>query len=106
MGRKLALGLGALFGLSLVAKTERKERKKREEEQTRAIEAHNAEIAAQKEKADDIARCNRKLKEAKAGVKRAQTNYEKRHDNDWLEIQHEYEAEVLMYEAELERLAS
>lgn len=106
MGKKLALGLGALFGLSLVASAEKKERKKREEEQTRAIEAHNAEIAAQKEKAEDIARYNRKLKEAKAGVERAKTNYEKRHDLDWLEIQHEYEAEVLMYEAELERLAS
>ena len=106
MGKKLALGLGALFGLSMVASAEKKERKKREEEQTRAIQERNAEIAAQKERTEDIARYNRKLKEAKAGVERAKTNYEKRHDEDWLDIQHEYEAEVLMYEAELERLAS
>ena len=106
MGKKLAVGLGALLGLSLVAKTEKKERKKREEEQARAVAVHNAEIAAQKEKAEDIARYNRQLKNAKAGVERAKANYEKRHDEDWLEIQHEYEAEVLMYEAELERLAS
>jgi len=106
MGKKLALGIGALFGLSMVASAEKKERKKREEEQTRAIKERNAEIAAQKERTEDIARYNRRLKEAKAGVERAKANYEKRHDEDWLEIQHEYEAEVLMYEAELERLAS
>ena len=106
MGKKLALGIGALFGLSLVASAEKKERKKREEEQTRAIEAHNAEIAAQKEKSEDIARYNRLLKEAKRGVERAEANYAKRQDPDWLEIKSEYEEEILIYEAELERLAS
>ena len=95
--------MAALFGASLIDK---KKRKKKEDEQMKAIMKHNAEIAAQKEKVEDITRFNRKLKEAKAGVERAKTNYEKRHDEDWLDIQHEYEAEVLMYEAELERLAS